>query len=498
MGLRANPHLLEINARLWMSVMRKKYSSRVTLSTVPDEELLKIKHLGFDAVWLMGVWQTSPASRIKARGRGDETLVKNARKVVPGLDISKIDASPYAVRDYLPDPDLGDESEMKILRERMNKIGMKLLLDFVSNHLSIDNPYFESNPDYFVTAGEEAAGEYKNLFFKSMKNGKEVYAAYGRDPNYPPWTDTVQVNYYNPEAREKMTELLIRVSDMCDGVRCEMVMLTLSDVYENTWGVMLEREGRRKPAGEFWLFAIREVRKRRPDFVFLAEVYWGLEWRLQQMGFDYTYDKVIYDRLKASCASDVRGHLRVERLYQKRSARFIDNHNEVPSLKSFGEKKSMAAAVVISTIKGLRFFYDAQLDGLDFKVPLNVTDFDYRIRMDVRKFYEKLLKIVDHPAFHGGEWSLIDTLPAGPEDKTNADVLSWSWNQRRTVKIVAVNYSESVSSAVLDVKFGGAGSLVLFEELSDRFVSFAPADFRNGLRIKKMPPYSFCIFDYEF
>ncbi len=493
--VRANPHLLEINARLWINRLRKKYSQNVTFATIPEEELLIIKHLGFDAVWLMGVWQTSPASRKKAREI--EGITEAGKKACIDFSMDDIGGSPYAIYDYKLDKNLGGEGEIRTLKERFNALNISFFLDFVANHFSIDSPHLKEDPDCFVLCGPGTAAQNQDLF--ALLPEMQKFVAYGRDPNFPPWTDTAQLNYFNPKTIDKMLKIMSRISELCDGFRCDMVMLTLPDVYASTWGWVLEKEGSADCGRNLWKEGVDAIKRKNPDFMFLAEVYWGLEWRLQQMGFDYTYDKIIYDRLKFMSPMDIRGHLRAERIYQKRSARFIDNHDEEPSVSSFGREKSQAAAVVIATIKGLRFFYDLQIDGVERKIPIQLERGEFAVNIEVRKFYEKLLKIVDHPAFHGGEWHLVDAYSAFQNDKTYYNILSWRWTQRRTLKIVVVNYSSIVSSALLDVKIRSQNDeIILFEEMSDRFISFKKEDISRGLKVENMQPYSFLIYDFAF
>ncbi len=495
--LRSNPHLIEINARLWINQLRKKYSEDITLSTIPEEELLKIKHLGFDIIWLMGVWGPSPQSAEIAKKEPE--LIKIAKEIIPEFSPDKIGASPYSIFEYKLNEDLGFEWEIKALKERLNSLGIGLFLDFVSNHMAKDNPFIKECPECFVSASAEDYAARPDQFFVFETNGEKKNIAYGRDPNFPPWTDTAQLNFFNARAREKMLQFLMDIADMSDGVRCDMVMLTLNDIYEGTWGWLLNKEGLQKPGNEFWAQAIKKVKRKYPKFIFIAEVYWGLEWRFQNMGFDYTYDKIIYDRLRNSDCDNIRGHLRAEKLYQKRSVRFIDNHDEVSSIKSFGREKAFAAAVIMSTIKGLRFYQDAQLDGEIVKVPVQVLDYDCPVDLGARKFYEKLLKIVDHPAFHGGEWNLLEVNRSHPENKSNINILSWSWSQMRTVKIVIVNYSQETSSGIVRTKIKSSeDNTALFEELSGRFISFNSSDIQDGLKMENMPPYSAYILDMEF
>ncbi len=497
--LRANPHLIEINARLWLKTLRKKYSlNEMTLSSIPEDEWLQLKHLGFDIVWMMGVWDPSPESA--AMARADAGLLAEIKKISPELGPESVGSSPYAIHNYKLNPDLGFEWELKALKEKLNSMGMKLLLDFVSNHTAKDNPFLHECPDCFITGSEEDFKAHPGWFFETEINGKSTYVAYGRDPNYPAWTDSAQFNYFNPYTREKRLELLMELADVCDGVRCDMVMLTLNDIHESTWGWLLNKKGFRKPDEEFWEHAIRTVQEKHPEFIFLAEVYWGLEWQVQLMGFDYTYDKVTYDRLRFMGADEVKGHLRAEKLYQKRSVRFIDNHDEVPSIEAFGRDKAFAAAVIISTIKGLRLYNDPQLEGLRHKMPLQLKEIWERSPdQAVRKFYEKLLKIVDHPAFHGGEWNLLEVRQCGPENHSNKNIMAWSWAQRRTIKIVVVNYSNTPSCGAVGISIKSTGdSTAIFEELSDRFFSFKAADLSEGLRLKEMAPYAAHVFDVEF
>jgi hypothetical protein len=497
--LRANPHLIEINARLWLKTLRKKYSSNeMTLSSIPEEEWMELRHLGFDIIWLMGVWDPSPVSL--SISRADPKLLEEVKKISPGLERDSLGSSPYAVHGYKLNPELGLEWELKALKEKLNSMGMKLLLDFVSNHTARDNSFLLECPECFITGSEEDFKAHPDWFFELDVNGSKMYFAYGRDPNFPPWTDSAQFNFFNPRTREKRIELLMQLADVCDGVRCDMVMLTLNDIHENTWGRLLSRNGFKKPEEEFWERAIRTVQEAHPEFIFLAEVYWGLEWQVQLMGFDYTYDKITYDRLRFMGAEEVKGHLRAEKLYQKRSVRFIDNHDEIPSIEAFGRDKAFAAAVVISTIKGLRFYTDIQLEGVRHKVPIQLKEiWERKADLTVRKFYEKLVKIVDHPAFHGGEWNLLEVLPCSPQNHSCRNVLAWSWAQRRTIKIVAVNYSPLPACGVLKISIKSAGeSTAIFEELSDRFFSFKEEDLSRGLLLREMAPYSAHIFDVEF
>jgi glycosidase len=178
--------------------------------------------------------------------------------------------------------------------------------------------------------------------------------AYGRDPYFPGWPDTVQLNYANPALQEAMVGELTKIAGQCDGVRCDMAMLILPDVFERTWG-------QRAPL--FWPKATQRVRERFPHFLLMAEVYWDLEWTLLQQGFDYAYDKRLYDRLREGHARPVREHLHAGLDYQNKLARFLENHDEPRAATAFSAEVHKAAAVITFLSPGLRFFHQGQFEG---------------------------------------------------------------------------------------------------------------------------------------
>ncbi|MFA5162421.1 MAG: alpha-amylase family glycosyl hydrolase [Elusimicrobiales bacterium] len=492
--MRPNPHVLEINTRCWLRQLRDKYGAPLTLASVPDEEWQELKHLGFDAVWLMGVWRQSPKGRDVARATPD--LLKAVAAFRPDYDINDIAASPYAVRDYTLDPALGAEGELALLRAKLNGMGIGLFLDFVSNHLALDHALLESAPDCFIQAGAAEVSAHPDWFFESAPGR---FTAYGRDPNFPPWQDTAQLNYFNPRARAFMLDTLKKIASVCDGVRCDMVMLNLNDIHDATWGRLLGKNGFARPETEFWDEAIRAVKEEHPHFTFMAEVYWGLEWRLQEMGFDYTYDKVLYDRMRLSGPVDVKSHLRAEKLYQKRSVRFLENHDEAPAVSAFGREKSIASAVAMATLRGMRLFYQPQIKGMNVKSPIQYSRADFPEDPFIGKLYSKIIKIADHPAFHGGEWALVEPRPAAPGDAAFNNLLCWSWHQRRTYKLIIVNYSQNRAAGRVPVNASAKGdSYAFFDELSDIFMVRAAGEVRPDGLLVDLPPYGAHMLDLEF
>ena len=195
------------------------------------------------------------------------------------------------------------------------------------NHVAPDHAWTTAHPEYFVSGSEDDLERDPASF---VRVGDRVLAN-GRDPYFPAWPDVVQLNAFSADLRGAVIETLGRIAEQCDGVRCDMAMLMMNDVFERTWG---ERAGAR-PQDDYWPTVIGAVRRAHPDFVFLAEAYWDLEYALQQQGFDYCYDKRLYDRLVHEGADSVHGHLTADIGYQNRLVRFIENHDEPRAASAF-------------------------------------------------------------------------------------------------------------------------------------------------------------------
>ncbi len=195
--------------------------------------------------------------------------------------------------------------------------------------------------------------------------GKRVFAC-GRDPFFPAWPDVLQLNAFQPGLRQAVVDTISSIAGQCDGIRCDMAMLLLNSVFERTWG---QRAGQ-QPATEYWADVIPTIKKVHPDFLFIAEAYWDLEYTLQQQGFNFCYDKRLYDRLEHESAESVRLHLCADPEYQEKLLRFIENHDEPRAAATFLPAKERAAAVTTSTLPGARLFHEGQFEGRKIRVPV--------------------------------------------------------------------------------------------------------------------------------
>lgn len=433
-----NPRILEINTRVWL---RKK--NLTSIKEIPDSQIEEWKDLGFDYIWFMGIWKIN--KDIVSKYCFEPGLVAAYNEALKDWKKEDVIGSPYAISEYTVNPEIGTEEDLLNLKQRLNSAGIKLIVDFVSNHFSIGSELLKTNKDLFVPADEYF---YKNdplTYFQSPYDPKEYYA-HGRDPLFLAWQDTVQINYFNPNARKFMIDILNKITSLADGVRCDMAMLTLNNIFYNTWIGPLRKYGFEKPEKEFWYEAIASVKIKRPDFVFIAEAYWNLEWQLQLLGFDFTYDKTLLDRLVHNEIQGVKYHLKADEDFQKKSVRFIENHDELRAVANFGKDKSMAAAVVISTIRGMIFYLDGQFEGKKIKLPVQLRREQFeKVDERIQNFYNKLLRITKAQIFRLGSWEQLEPTSVHEKDNTFENIFVWQWIYKNDSRLVAINFSPSTA-----------------------------------------------------
>jgi glycosidase len=430
------PSLYQINIRVWLTELSRALGRRATLDDVPDPELDRLAELGFDWVWLLSVWQTGAAGREVSR-RNSEWR-NEFRETLPDLREDDIAGSGFAIAAYAAHAELGGDAALARLRQRLRDRGLRLMLDFVCNHTALDHPWVERHPDYYVAGTEADLARSPQNYARVGRNSGDLVLAHGRDPYFPGWPDTLQLDYANPATQEAMIGELGRIAGQCDGVRCDMAMLVLPEVFERTWG---------RRARPFWRDAIRRVRERVPDFQFMAEVYWDLEWTVQQEGFDYAYDKRLYDRLRDGRARPVREHFVAGLDYQSRLARFLENHDEPRAAATFAPGMHEAAAVITFLSPGLRFFHQGQFEGRRKRISPHLRRGpDEPVDQGLKQFYDRLLAALRDPAVRFGKWRLLDCAPAWDGNWTNHCFVAFAWAGAGADRlVVAVNFSGNQS-----------------------------------------------------
>lgn len=452
------PTLYEINTWVWLGELRSKSGRVMDLGSVPATEWDQLAALGLDAVWFMGVWDRSPAG-IAIANRNAENLA-SFRQALPDFRDGDNVGSPYCVRRYEVASYLGGPEGLAHARQELGKRGMRLILDFVPNHVAADHPWVAEHPEYFVQGTPEDLKSDPGSF---LEVSGRVFAC-GRDPYFPAWRDVLQLNAFEPGLRQGVISTLSNIAQQCDGVRCDMAMLLLNSVFERTWGPRV----RPSPQTDYWREVVPAVKKPHPRFLFIAEAYWDLEWELQQQGFDFCYDKRLYDRLIHGDAESVRQHLGADLAFQAKLLRFLENHDEPRAASAFFLERERSAAVLASTLPGARLFHEGQFEGRRVRLPVFLGRRPYEPpNPQVQIFYSKLLKAIDNPVFRDGEWRLCEC-SGWPDNRSFQNLVAWSWSEGSEEYLIVVNLSERSAQARVSVQSAekGSGPLLFNDVLS--------------------------------
>lgn len=360
------PLLLEVNARCWLRDLSTAAGEPLDLARVPEPVVKDWRRLGFTHLWLMGVWKTGPRSRAAylhhpdTRRRLDEFLPDWSESDVPG--------SPYAIAAYHVAETLGGDTGLATFREQLHHHDLRLVLDFVPNHTGLDHPWIEERPDYFVPGRPESS----EAFRRETRAGPR-WLAHGKDPYFPPWIDTAQLDFRRADTRAALRDTLRSVAARCDAVRCDMAMLVLNDIFATTWK---EHPPTRDELGEeFWAGAIPTVKAEQgATFQFIAEAYWDLEPHLQTLGFDFTYHKRVLDHLVAREPQALLATLaRHEPAFLARSMHFLENHDEARIASRLSLAEHRAAALLLLALPGLPLLHEGQLAGAKLHTPVQLA-----------------------------------------------------------------------------------------------------------------------------
>jgi hypothetical protein len=442
-----HPSLFQLNTRVRLTARSRDVGRPATLDDIPDCELDRLAGMGFDWIWLLSVWQTGTAGRDLSRSHAEWR--HEFQETLPDLREEDIAGSGFAITGYTVHPCLGGDAALARLRHRLRQRGLRLMLDFVPNHTAPDHPWVDRHPGYYIAGTESDLARSPQNYTRVAGPWGERVLALGRDPYFPGWPDTLQLDYSDPATQEAMVGELLDIAEQCDGVRCDMAMLVLPDVFERTWG-------RRAPP--FWPDAIRRVRERVPGFCFMAEVYWDLEWTMQRLGFDYAYDKRLYDRLREGRARPVREHLHAGLDYQQKLARFLENHDEPRAAATFPRGMHQAAAVITFFAPGLRFFHDGQFEGRTKRISPHLRRAPAEpVNQELKDFYDRLLAALRLAAVRQGDWQLLECRPAWDGNWTWDCFVAFGWQNGQERVLVAVNDAPHQSQCYVRVPFTGLG-----------------------------------------
>jgi hypothetical protein len=464
--------LYQINTRIVLGEL----GPSATLDDLPDALLDRLAEQGFTMIWMLGVWQTGPAGRAVSRSRPDWR--RGFEQDLPDLREDDICGSPFAVQAYTVHADFGGPEALARLRQRLRRRGLRLVLDLVPNHTAPDHDWTQSHPEYYIAGTEKDLATQPDNYCRVLTGHGPAILAHGRDPYFPGWPDTLQLNYRHPGLQAAMMAELEKIAEQCDGVRCDMAMLLLPDVFQHVWGEhSLPRDGTPPADTPFWPQAIARVRRAHPDFLFLAEVYWDLEWALMEQGFDCTYDKRLYDRLRDGRAGAVRAHLNAPLCFQQRCTRFLENHDERRAAAVFLGEVHKAAALVTYFSPGLRFLHEGQLEGRRAHASIHLARRRREpVDADIAAFYQRLLMNLKRPEVRQGRWQLLSCRRAWEDNPTWDQFIAFGWEGEGGRLLGTVHYGTTRGQCYVEVPFPELrGKKVLLRDL------FSPAHYeRDG------------------
>lgn len=491
-GWRSNPTIYEINTWVWLHSLSQKYNREINLANIPIAEIEDLASWRFDAIWLMGVWHRGPASRQSALN-----YIHEYRQALPDITADDIVGSAYAIRDYQVERQLGGRGGLAAFRGQLRHYDIRLILDYVPNHVSADHAWIHHHPEYFIQGTAAEAEQWpQNFFCSDTAGGDTVAVAHGRDLYFPPWIDTSQLNAFHPGLRQAAVDTLIDIGSQCDGVRCDMAMLMMNSIFAKIWG---ERAGA-APATDYWNEIIPAVRQVHPQMLFMAEVYWNLEHELQLQGFDYTYDKRIYDRLINHELNEIKTHLGADLSYLESNVRFIENHDEARAMNALGEDRQRAAAALICTLPGATLLHQGQFAGRRVKLPVQIRRQPEEAKHPLlERFYQRLLQEVHAPVYHEGKWLMLEAQPAFKGSHTHHSLIAYTWSYNEAYRLIVVNLTGEWSRCRLQLEHWAQlahHDWQLHDVLSDSCTHRKGEDLiKKGLTVE-VPPYGAHIFRF--
>jgi len=465
--------IYEINTLCWVNDLSIKYHQKINLDNIPDNEWQSIIDLNFQAVWLMGVWERSPrAIAINLKDKDFIKLVKKTQANPHNIE-DQIVGSAYSIKDYSLNPELGNNQDSLIkLKYKLNSLGLKLILDFVPNHVALDHSWAIDHPEYFIQGSEL---EYKKLGQPNyIKIANNIYAL-GRDPESGSWNDVLQLNIFSNELRKAHLAILNKLAKQCDGVRCDMAMLMLDYVFKLNWHFPSSAV----PEVEYWQFIISQLKKSFPDFVFIAECYWNTQEQLINLGFDYCYDKEFYDYLVNDEVYLLKKRINIRLSVQDRYLRFIENHDEPRSATIMKNVNKLKCSIILLlSVPGGKLFYDGQLEGRKNPTLVQLKqNHKEEINASIYKAYSELLQLFKKIKSKPTLWQVLDT-------KDGQDIIILSWKNVDQIYLVVINWSVQEKSFNYEFSNLSSKSRLIFNSM-DILINIQLTD--NNISLEMLP-----------
>ncbi len=399
--------LLAKNTHVWLDQLSSKYNTPINqLDQIPQEELTEIAARGFNALWLVGVWERSPASQEIKHLYGHKEAI----------------ASAYAIYEYKIAADLGGEQALQLLKESADNQGIQLACDMVPNHTGLDSPWVFKHPDWFISIRNNPVEDFRfdsqnlspeptaDIFlekgyydqsgaaevfkYHSKTDGEVLYIYHGNDGTSMPWNDTAQLDYLNPETRQAVMEEILSVAQKFKIIRLDAAMTLVREHFKRLWfpskggkkfiptrgnNNMTNKEFDHLMPKEFWKEVIEKIKTDAPDTLFIAEAFWLMEkYFINEIGMHRVYNSAFMHQLLDEENSDFKEYLKdilqTDPRMLERFANFLTTPDERPTLDQFGKtEKYFGACQLLACMPGLPMFGHGQWEGLSERYGMDIS-----------------------------------------------------------------------------------------------------------------------------
>ena len=382
---------------VWLDQLSKQYKYSITrLDQIPDHELDLLQERGFTALWLIGLWERSTASK----------TIKNL------CGNPEAEASAYSLKDYEISASIGGWPALENLRARCNQRGIKLASDMVPNHTGMDGNWVYEHPDYFIQQDWPPFPSYTyngpdlssnpryeikiedhyydktdaavTFRLTDKQTGQVRYIFHGNDGTTMPWNDTAQLDYLNPETREAVIQEIIHVAKNFQIIRFDAAMTlakrhiqrlwypkpgTGGDVAGRAGHAMSDESFNKAIPQEFWREVVDRIAEEVPDTLLLAEAFWMMEgYFVRTLGMHRVYNSAFMNMLKNQENEKYRASIKNTLIFEpeilKRYVNFMNNPDEETAIAQFGDgDRYFAIATLLATLPGLPMIGHGQIEG---------------------------------------------------------------------------------------------------------------------------------------
>lgn len=473
---------------VWLDQLSKKYKEPICrLQDIPEEELNNLSMQGFNALWLIGIWERSPASQKIKRIMGN----------------SEAESSAYSLKSNTISPAIGGWEGLRILKEKANRQGIKIASDMVPNHTGIDSEWVEKHPDYFIQLDhppfpnycftQENLSPHPNLEIriednyytkrdaavvfevKNIKKEKTLYLYHGNDGTSMPWNDTAQINFLNPKAKEAVIQEIIKIAKEFPIIRFDAAMTLAKKHVQRLWHPLLQENNTipsRKKYGlpqeefenlmpqEFWREVVDRVEKETPDTLLLAEAFWMLEgYFVRNLGLHRVYNSAFMNMLKEERNKEYR-HLikeiiRKDSQILKRFVNFMSNPDEDTAISQFGKgDKYFGVCTLMATLPGLPMFGHGQIEGFYEKYGMEYSKSYWNESADreLVKKHEKEIFPLLHRRKLFCEIDNFELYDFFSNENINENVFAYSNGDKNSLNLVVYNNSYSSTRGFINIK----------------------------------------------